>query len=151
MNGLGRNFWRNVFFSFFFFSELKEEKAKRKELTVVAVVEFAKEFATRGGVFADGFEDDLGAGAPVFGQQHFGEPALAHRLQNVVLFHQVHLPKENNNDTKKKKRSIQRTEFSRVIKNRGLPSFTEFFLLVSTRFSTEGVSLMKPAVPRRFT
>ena len=111
MNGLGRNFLEKRFFFFFFFSELKEEKAKRKELTVVAVVEFAKEFATRGGVFADGFEDDLGAGAPVFGQQHFGEPALAHRLQNVVLFHQVHLPKENNNDTKKK-RSIQRTEFS---------------------------------------
>ena len=36
-----------------------------------------------------------------------------------------------------------------MIKNRGLPSFTEFFLLVSTRFSTEGVSPMKPATQSR--
>ena len=63
----------------------------RMRTQVVTVVELAEELASRRRVLADRLEHHLRTGPPVLGQQNLGEPALADRLQDVVLLRQIHL------------------------------------------------------------
>ena len=67
----------------------------RVRTEVVTVVELSEELAAGSGILADCLENDFDSGPPVFGQQNFGEPSLADRLQNVVLFTQIHLCTRN--------------------------------------------------------
>ena len=87
----GRHLLSEVEITFALEGHVVRVEGRRVRTQVVAVVELAEELAPAGAVLAHRLQHHFGPRTTVLRQQHFGEPALAQCLQDVVLFIHVHL------------------------------------------------------------